>query len=261
MNLVKKLSIGLIASSMSLAANAAFLTVAGNGAFTTADDTFLNNIAPVDVGLTSTISWGTNDTNTPSSLVLVDEASTDINTLGTNYLLSTLTHNNNDIGGASLVNAIIGGALSLTGSGLVTPFPGDVLNTSFDIKFSETLNGSCNALSKDNGETGPTDPNQHVHLSSCDDRFDYTVNGGTFPVVVPVMIAGWAYDLNIFAATDALGANPLTATRFWTAENTATSIYTFLRLESTHTSVPEPTSLAILGLGLLGLASSRKRKS
>jgi hypothetical protein len=258
MNFMKKLTIGLLATSLSISANAAFMTVEGTGGFTSAVDSYGNNVTPVNGVLSSTISWGT---PSPSYLELIDEAQQDIDTLGVNYLLSTLTHNNDPIDGATLVNAIISGVLNLTGAGLVTPIPGDVINTSFNIDFAETLNGSCDAASKDNGETGPTDPVDHIHASSCDDHFDYTVNGGSFPVTIPVLIAGWGYEITIFAATDDQGDNPLTALRFWTPENAKTSIYTFLRLDLTQTSVPEPTSLAILGLGLLGLASSRKRKS
>lgn len=255
MNLIKKVTMGVIATSLSITANATFMTVAGNGSFTSAVDSGGAAIAPVDAGLTSTIGWGT---PTPSYLELVDEAQQNVDVLGQNYLLSTLTHNNVEIAGATLTSATIGGVLTLDGD---FPFPSPFdINTAFNINFEETGNGDCNALGKDNGETGVGDPNQHVHGSVCDDRFDYTVNGGSFPLVIPMIISGFAYDITIFASEDVNGSTLLASNRFWTQENQQTSIYTFLRLERT-VPVPEPTSLAILGLGLLGLASAKKRKA
>jgi len=265
---MKKLSIGLIATSMSLAANASFMTVEGSGGFTSALDGNGNAITVVEAGLVSTISWGVSTGDGQSSLELIDEEAQSIELLDTNYLLSTLTHYNNDIdafGGDNntwLSSAIISGLLTLTGSfdNLPNPF---AVPTQFDIDFEETRNvvgplGYCNLdVAVDNGENYAGDTEQHGHGTNCDDRFDYTVDGGSFPVVVPVVLAGIEYYLSVFAATDILGNDVITSNRFWTPENADTSVYTFARLAR----VPEPTSIAILALGLLGLASSRKRKS
>ncbi len=264
MNLIKKFSIGLAVATMSLAANASFLTIEGAGGFTTALDGNSNGIAISDVGPVSSISWGVSTGDGQSSLRLTDEAAQNIDLLNTNYLLSTLTHLNNDIdaqGGDQntwLSSAIINGSLELTN------LPGALtIPTQFDIEFDETRNvvgplGYCNLdASVDNGESFAGDVNQHAHGTNCDDRFDYEVDGGSFPVVIPLTIAGLDYYLTIFAATDLAGTNPITANRFWTPENADTNVYTFARLAR----VPEPASIAILGLGLLGLASSRKRKA
>ncbi len=264
MKLFKKFSIGLAVATLSIAANAGFITVEGAGDFTSAQNEGGNSMVIDNLSAAvSRVKWGEDQGDGQSSLRLTDQAQQDIDFLDTNYLLSTLTHFNNNIGGHSstwLDKAIINGLLNITGA---DGGPISIPNK-FDIDFKETRNeGGTNTAycnidpAKDNGETGPTDPNQHNHGTLCDDRFDYTVDGGSFPVIIPLMIAGDEYYLTVFAATDAAGNNAITANRFWTQENADTSVYTFARLAR----VPEPASIAILGLGLLGLATSRKRKA
>ncbi len=259
MNLIKKFSIGLAVATMSLAANASFITVTADGGFTSATTNGGAAIAPVDTASTSQVSWGTPiNGGGQSSLLLTDQPTVSIDLLDTNYLLSTLTHINKSIDGINddfLDKAVIGGTLAFVGTDFL---PG--INTLFDIDFKETGNLAnidyC-VNEGNNGETGPTDPNDHAHATACDDRFDYTVDGATFPVAIPLSIGGVGYTLTLFGATDLAGNNLIPDNRFWTPENGDTNVYTFARLAR----VPEPASIAILGLGLLGLASSRKRKT
>jgi len=268
MNLMKKLSIGLIATSMSLAANASFMTIEGTGGFTTATDGSTNPIAIVDTATTSTISWGEPVNTDQSSLKLTDMAAQSIDFLDKGYLLSTLTHYNNEVnGGLSiyLANAIISGQLNMTGMFFGSPADIEItVPTEFNIDFLETTNGQfdlgyCDNLVNDgdNDEDGIDGGAGHSHVSYCDDRFDYTVDGANFPIGIPLVISGIDYLLSVYATTDAEGLVTVPDNRFWTPEGQNTTIYTWASLSK----VPEPTSIAILGLGLLGLASSRKRKS
>lgn len=268
-NLMKKITMGVFATTLSITANAGFMTIGGSGAFFEAKEVDGDLIAITNTTNTSSISWGTPDNTDPSKLLLKDELAQSIDFLDTNYLLSTLTHFNNPISGGWtnwLTSAVIKGVLNISGDfqntgSDVTPPP---IPTLFDIKFEETNNLTTShptsaCQTGDNGETGPTDTTQHLHGTVCDDKFDYTVDGGSFPFFIPLTIAGVDYHLNIFAARDAAGTDLVTANRFWTEEESTTSIYTFANLSKV--TVPEPASIAILGLGLLGLAASRKRQS
>lgn len=268
--LMKKMTMGILATTLSVSVNASFLTIQGSGGFTSATNGHTNTLADptanvlpiVNTATTSSVSWGTSIVDGQSSLFLEDEAMQSIDVLDQNYLLSTLTHNNNAINGVAedfLSDATISGLLTLSGAFDALPSP-LVIPTVFDIDFMETRNeitfGEC-ASAVGNDEDGIVGGLGHTHITKCDDRFDYTVDGGSFPITIPLSISGFDYNLNIFAATDIAGTEVITANRFWTEEGKSTSVYTFARLAR----VPEPASIAILGLGLLGLAASKKRKS
>ncbi len=299
-NLIKKLTACVIASAFTVGAHASFIDVAGLGGFNSAfldsgAEVFAESAATIladpDIatlydplpipGLYQGVRWGNDAGNGQSSLYLTDY-STSIDALDTNYLVSTLTHNNVGLASPSslwLSSASILGLLGLSNAdgGIVQGFssstivPGGafdtMLPTLFDISFEETSNKNNIANCKVQDEDGIGElegfaiavEDRHVNVTACDDYFDYTLNDGnlSFPFAVPLYISGINYKLNIFATVDAEGLTPIGQNRFWTTEDGETSVYTWVNLQK----VPEPASIAILGLTLLGFAAARKRKS
>jgi hypothetical protein len=275
-NFIKTIAAGVLATTMSLSATASFMTVEGVGGFSAAtlgDNSAANMYDEIGAtGLYQGVNWGIESGHGLSSLYLVDYFA-DITSLDTNYLVSTLTHSNNSVNGDTddfLKEATITGLLDIQSTAVGGAHDGFgnvflpfdfLLPVIFGIDFEETRNvfnvANCTAHDGDDDEDGVAGGGDHNYSSTCDDRFDYTVDGtGQLPFSVPMMLDGSEYYLTISATTDAAGNNPLSQNRFWTEEGKDTTIYSWVSLSK----VPEPASIAILGLGLIGLAS-RKRKS
>jgi hypothetical protein len=181
--------------------------------------------------------------NTPSSGVLTTD--------GASMMANTYTHiNNGNLGSnsVSLRSTQIDAQLQLrpTGSGLAY----ESFFAPYTINFSETPNvaGTCAAVS-----TVP-----------CDDIF--VISGA---LNASFVYDGFQYFVSFFAAPDlatldpavcsAAGAGP-NCMGFTTPEFDTTSVNFNLVITSEAIAVPEPGSLALLGLGLVGVAALRRRK-
>jgi len=280
--MMKKLSAAVIATFMAASANASFLTIEAAGGFTEgtlgngASATLSDAISP---GIYSTVSWGLDAGNGLSSLVLED-FTVNVDDVNVNYNVSTLTHNNFAINGGSslwLASAQIFGLMNLTSdfddgnSGISTAFGSSAIALSFNtavasifsIDFTETYNqmgviGNCTAIDND-GDDGTV--GDHVNETACDDYFDYSIEnlGGlpnTLPFAIPMHIDGNHYAMTVFATIDEAGTQLLPQDRFWTPEGQSSSIYTWVRLSR----VPEPLTLGIMGLGLIGIGAARRKR-
>ncbi|MDE1463020.1 PEP-CTERM sorting domain-containing protein [Spartinivicinus poritis] len=274
------LTTGMFAS---LNASSALLTfdLVDGGEFRNTIDTDGAPIVPVPGGnateTTSFISWG--DTNM-SNLLLTSQNSVDINAAGTPALLSTIKHNNMPIDGPTLASGQIYGVLEMSSMGTLS-------TAHYKIPGSPTLADVANAVFAEAGETlpGGVDINNTIAslfnftffetLNSatpcpfgdpqpCDDKFESSLFGGIpIPIQIKLLIDSEAYMLTIFNTFDMNGdintaimsVNGMA--EFLTEESAMTTLYTFAQLMY----VPEPSTLGVLGLGLLGMASRRKMLS
>ncbi|WP_281557462.1 PEP-CTERM sorting domain-containing protein [Thalassomonas sp. RHCl1] len=275
--LMKNLIAIILASTLSFGANATFMTIEADGGFVMKDAgeyTLLDGSADPDQtdGVKHAgVRWGGDGAF--SSLIL-ENFMPDIDLLDTPYMISKLTHNNFVISAEFLpwlTEAEILGDLMFTSTntgGIATAFGSSIIadaftadaSSEFGIGFKETFNQSlpanCSAEDEDGVPGGPS----HVFLSACDDYFDYTVDNtaplpDTLPFSIPFYIDGTSYALEIYISFDADGSTMLPPGRIWTEEELSTDLYTFVRL----TAIPEPSTLAIFGLSLLGLVFSKRR--
>lgn len=213
--------------------------------------------------------WGSGDSG-PSSLSITNPAGPGfVNTNGPAVANVSVTHANNPIASDSgeLRSVNIISTLTLTpNSPLASGFPPTPLT--FTIHFDETPNADNPCLGGGANGSG-------INVNGCADVFVINQNSLNFPFFYDLDGAGalpnQQYYISFFEQTNALNPLPAGACSaagvaapcigFRTPENLTTTFNFAALITTERVSIPEPGSLALLGLGLAGFGLARRRKS
>lgn len=180
------------------------------------------------------IQWNTNQSWIMSSLVLTTYGGVLAPYNWTT--ISTLQHNN-----IIIPSSVIWTGIDIIGRLIIKDGGTGVLDDTdpITVSFTETENASC--------------PAPNPLGSTCDDLYSFTAIGLDSIEFLAADGTKWAADFRLANFVNSFfdGVNTV-----YTAENTSSTLDVQVMLRQ----VPEPASMALVGLGLLGLASLRRRK-
>lgn len=201
------------------------------------------------LGGSTVLQWGSGGSG-PSSLVVDDTIASppNVTTNGDAVAGASIIHNNNPVSGQFLTSATLASQLVLTDAS--NPANNITLMTAFDIAFRETPNnGNCAAAS----------------VSDCDDIFvllnpDVLVESFVIDDFIYTVTLGATGLGPLDAETCALAGEEPGCVGFTTLENASNSLQTTFAVTAQPISIAEPMSLALFGLGLIGMGAALGRR-